>query len=67
VIVATWRAFGGNREVPPPEILGGAAAYSGEEGGWWGKHGFPRGSEASANDAATVNALVTAACVVAIS
>ena len=67
MIVATWRAFEGNREVPTPEILGGAAAYSGEEGGSWRKHGFRHESEPSANDAATVNALVTAASVVAIS
>jgi len=67
MIVAKWRGFGGNREVPPPEILGGAEAYSEEEGGSWGKHGFPHGSEPKANDVATINALVTAACVVAFS
>jgi hypothetical protein len=65
MIVATWRGFGGNREVPPREILGGAEAYSGEEGGPWGKHGFSHGSEPRANDVATINALVTAAYVVA--
>jgi hypothetical protein len=66
MIVAKWRGFGGNREVPPPEILGGAEADS-EEGGSLGKHGFPHGSEPRANDVATINALVTAACVVAFS
>jgi perosamine synthetase len=40
---------GGNREVPPSEILGvHAEASSEEEGGPWGKHGFPHGSEPEA-------------------
>jgi len=44
----------GNREVPPSEILvargdlsdAGAEANIGEEGGSWGKHGFPHATEA---------------------
>jgi hypothetical protein len=36
---------GGNREVPPRVILGGAEARSEEEGGKWGEPGFPRGNE----------------------
>jgi hypothetical protein len=65
MIVAMWRGLGGNREVPPLGILGGAEAYSNEEGGSWGKPGFPHGSEPKANDVATINALVTALVVVA--
>jgi hypothetical protein len=65
MIVATWRGFGGNRAVLPYVLLGGAEAYKGEEGGPRGKRGFPRGSEPKANDVATINALVTAALVVA--
>jgi hypothetical protein len=42
---------GGNREVPPGEILGGAEAIAEEEGGTRGKHGFPRGNEPKARDA----------------
>jgi hypothetical protein len=50
----------GNREVPPPEILGargdlsgaGAEANIGEEGGSRGKHGFPRASEAKPSEVA---------------
>ena len=42
---------GGNREVPPRALLGGAEANSEEEGGSRGKPGFPRGSEPKANDA----------------
>jgi ATP-dependent helicase/nuclease subunit A len=38
---------GGNREVPPARIFGGAEASLEEEGGPRGKHGFPRGSERS--------------------
>jgi hypothetical protein len=53
MIVAMWRGLGGNREVPPRGILGGAEAYSDEEGG------------SKANDVATINALVTAALAVA--
>ncbi len=52
------RGFGGNREVPPHVLLGlrgdlsgaWAEAYS-KEGGSWGKHGFPYGSEPKARDA----------------
>jgi len=36
--LTTGKGFGGNREVPPlPAYL--------EEGGSWGKHGFPHGTE----------------------
>jgi hypothetical protein len=49
--IAAGRGLGGNREVPPVAILGGAEA-SLEEGGTRGKHGFPRGTEAEAEDAA---------------
>ena len=41
---------GGNREVPPDVVLGGAEATSEEEGGSRGKPGFPRGSEPQASD-----------------
>jgi hypothetical protein len=44
---------GGNREVPPGEFLGEAEANFEEEGGPWGKHGFPHGSESQASDAPT--------------
>jgi hypothetical protein len=43
---------GGNREVPPTEIRGGAEATFEEEGGSWGKHGFPRATEPEAEEAA---------------
>ncbi len=43
---------GGNREVPPHELLGGAEAPSEEEGGSRGKHGFPRATEPKAEEAA---------------
>jgi hypothetical protein len=46
----------GNREVPPQSTHGAptcAARPCGwEEGGPWGKHGFPHGSEPEASDAA---------------
>ena len=41
---------GGNREVPPVGILGGAEAISKEEGGSWGKHGFPHAMEPEAEE-----------------
>ena len=42
---------GGNREVPPIEILGACAeADLAEEGGPRGKHGFPRASELEASE-----------------
>jgi ring-1,2-phenylacetyl-CoA epoxidase subunit PaaD len=41
---------GGNREVPPAEVLGGAEASTEEEGGSRGKHGFTRGRELKASD-----------------
>jgi hypothetical protein len=43
---------GGNREVPSAVILGGAEANLEEEGGPWGKHGFPRASEPEASEVA---------------
>jgi hypothetical protein len=43
---------GGNREVPPVEIPGGAGASSEEEGGSRGKHGFPRATEPEAEEVA---------------
>jgi methylmalonyl-CoA mutase, C-terminal domain len=46
-----WRGFGGNREVPPLELHGGAVASPGKEGGSRGKHGFPRGKESEIRDA----------------
>jgi predicted short-subunit dehydrogenase-like oxidoreductase (DUF2520 family) len=44
---------GGNREVPPPEVLAGGEVDLEEEGGSRGKHGFPRGSEPKASDSPT--------------
>jgi methylmalonyl-CoA mutase C-terminal domain/subunit len=49
--VSVWRGLGGNREVPPVELLGGAEAKPEEEGGSRGKHGFPRGSGEKRSDA----------------
>jgi TPP-dependent pyruvate/acetoin dehydrogenase alpha subunit len=50
--------LGGNREVPPSVVLGArgdlrAARVEAcpEEGGSWGKHGFPHGSEPQASEA----------------
>jgi len=51
---------GRNREVPPESIrrvpgdMRGrrAAVYSEEEGGSWGKHGFPHATEPEAEEAA---------------
>ncbi len=47
---------GRNREVPPVALLAGGfttgEAWSGEEGGLWGKHGFPHASEPKASEAA---------------
>ena len=48
--MSVWRGLGGDREVPPVEILGGAEANSEEEGGSWGKHGFPHGSGVERSD-----------------
>jgi hypothetical protein len=42
---------GGNREVPPGGILGGAEASLEEEGAPRGKHGFPRATEPEAEEA----------------
>jgi hypothetical protein len=53
--MSVWRGREGNREVPPVSILGGAEAGSEEEGGSWGKHGFPDGSELEASDAHEVS------------
>jgi len=50
---------GGNPEIPPPEIHGTRDDLSGaraeahkeeEEGGSWGKHGFPHASEPKARE-----------------
>jgi hypothetical protein len=41
---------GGNREVPPVAILGGAEANLEEEGGSRGKPGFPRATEPEAEE-----------------
>jgi hypothetical protein len=51
---------GGNREVSPllfsegrGDLSGaGLGAYSDEEGGSWGKHGFPHATEPEAREAA---------------
>ena len=44
---------GGNREVPPVEILGACAEADPEkEGGPWGKHGFPHATEPEARKVA---------------
>src|SRR6266487_377252 len=49
--MSMWRGLGGNREVPPFAILGGAERNLEKEGGPRGRHGFPRGSEPEASDA----------------
>ena len=41
---------GGNREVPPVAILGGAEGNLEEEGGSWGKPGFPHATEPEAEE-----------------
>ena len=41
---------GGNREVPPREILGGAEASLEEEGGSWWKPGFHHATEPEAEE-----------------
>jgi hypothetical protein len=44
---------GGNREVPPITVRGArAAANIPEEGGSWGRHGFPHATEPEAEEAA---------------
>jgi hypothetical protein len=43
---------GGNREVPPVDVLGGAEARLDEEGGSWGKLGFPHATEPEAEEEA---------------
>ena len=52
VCLDVWKGPGGNREVPPFSISGPGGDPSGarpgakpKEGGSWGKHGFPHGSE----------------------
>ena len=42
---------GGNREVPSRVVLGGAEANLEEEGGSWGKPGFPYATEPEAEEA----------------
>jgi len=52
------KGLGGNRKVSPYGILGGRAdlseataeAIHREEGGAWGRHGFPQGSKPKARD-----------------
>jgi hypothetical protein len=45
--------FEGNREVPLLSILGACAeACAEEEGGPWGKHGFPHATEPKGREAA---------------
>jgi hypothetical protein len=45
---------GRNREVPPIEILGTSAeGCLEEEGGPWGKHGFPHATEPQAKETRT--------------
>jgi len=46
------KRVGGNREVPPLGILGGAEATFEEEGGSRGKPGFLRATEPEAEEAA---------------
>jgi hypothetical protein len=42
---------GGNREVSPLRLLRACAeAYPEEEGGSWGKHGFPHATEPQAEE-----------------
>ncbi len=43
---------GGNREIPPMRIRGGAEANVEKEGGSRGKHGSPRATEPEATEAA---------------
>jgi glutamate racemase len=50
-VSAGVEGIGGNRKVPPLSLVGGAEASS-EEGGSWGKPGFPHGSEPQARDTA---------------
>src|SRR5439155_21895835 len=45
-----WEGGRGNREVPTIGSRGGAEARVEEEGGSWGKPGFPRGSEPKVSD-----------------
>src|SRR6266568_2176840 len=56
------RGIGGNREVSPLVLLSRAAWAEAhpEEGGSWGKHGFPHGSEPQASDAHTARRSVYA-------
>ena len=41
---------GGNREVPPVGLLGVVEARLEEEGGSWGKPGFPHATEPEAEE-----------------
>jgi len=54
-----WKGLGGNREVSPVLFLRARGDLSGagaeailEEGGSWGKHGFPHGSDLQGSDVA---------------
>ncbi len=49
--MSVGKGLGGNREVPPVDLLGGAEANTGEEGGTQWKHGCLRGSELETRDA----------------
>ena len=44
---------GGNREVPSLGLLGLAECNYPEEGGSWGKHGFPHATEPQAREERT--------------
>src|SRR5712691_8191694 len=50
-VACEWGGFQGNREVP-------RAKQPLEEGGSWGKHGFPHGSEPKASDSSREGQLV---------
>ncbi len=51
MMIGRVEGAGGNQEVPPRGILAGGEAHLEEEGGSWGKHGFPHGTEPEAEDA----------------
>jgi hypothetical protein len=52
-----WKGLGGNREVSPLSLLGARGDLSGagaeaipKEGGAWGKHCYPHGSDPKGRD-----------------
>ena len=54
--MSVWRGFGGNREVPPLALLGGAQADLEEEGGSWERYAsLDHTSEPEASDAHPVS------------